>query len=123
MVFGRSNTEGLRCAIFEWVDNGDTKVREIVFVASRYGEAMNASSGSYHSVLGQSIRTTYHQPGILAKARRIHGQDLRSALQVRSPNFNFIRFHWILFTRQLHAFLNFSERYCREETLTQSQTL
>jgi len=123
MVFGRSIADGLRCAVFEWVDNGNTKVREIVFVASRHGEAMNASSGSYHSVLGQSIRTSHHQPGIFAEARCIHGQDLRSALQMRSPHFNFIRFHWILLTRHLYAFLNFSERYCREETLTQSQIL
>jgi hypothetical protein len=53
-----------------------------------------------------------HQPGILAKTHRIHRQDWRSALPMRSPQFNFVRFGLDSVDALTQRLLKFSERYC-----------
>ncbi len=41
----------LRCSLLEGIQDGHVEVREITFVPSGHGEAVNASCGGHHGVL------------------------------------------------------------------------
>jgi hypothetical protein len=84
---------------------------------------MYAGGGCDHGVFAQGMRPAMDQAGIFAKARCVHGQDLRAAFQVRRSRPDFIRLQRILLAREFKVLLNPSKCYRREETLAQFQTL
>jgi hypothetical protein len=46
-----ASAQALRHSLFEGIQDGHIEVREITFVPSGHGEAMNASRGGHHGVL------------------------------------------------------------------------
>ena len=72
---------------------------------------MHSRCGCDHRVFGKRLRTPVHQSRVFLKARGVHRQDRRSALQLLGPGLDFIRLHRILRPRELHTFLNFPKRY------------
>ena len=46
-----ASEQALQHSLFEGIQNGDVEVREITFVPSGHGEAMNARRGGHHGVL------------------------------------------------------------------------
>jgi hypothetical protein len=55
-----ASAQALQNSLFEGIQDGHVEVREITFVASGHGEAMNARRGGDHSVLTWGIGTVVH---------------------------------------------------------------
>lgn len=55
-----ASARALRRSVPEGIQDGHVEMREIAFVPSGHGEAVNASRGGYHGILSQGTGTAVH---------------------------------------------------------------
>src|SRR5258708_6472753 len=99
-------------ALFVWqerIQEGNAKGREIAFVASGHGEAVNARGGGDHRILNQGIRLAVHETRPFAKAERIHRQNLDGGRELIYPGLDFLGFLFILRPRSFNAGLQLTQ--------------